>query len=94
MFFYSKSIIVLVTTARPGFLYAWVLLTKVYTNLNLFDEAQQASMKAYKLNQSFNSNQIVLKEILDELSMCFLSNSRNEQHWVEALNLYSTVCAS
>lgn len=80
-----------VTMARPGFLHAWVFLTKIYTKLHLSYEAQQASIKAYKLSQSFASGKATLKYILDRLSLKFLAESSNEEHWQAALDLYKKV---
>lgn len=83
--------VVLVTNSRPGFLHAWVFLTKIYTKLHLYDDAQQASVKAYKLNQSFGSSKILLSEILDRLSLEFLAGSNSEENWQTAVNMYNKV---
>lgn len=92
MFFRLNTLVIfLVTTARPGLLHAWVFLTKIYTKLHLYDDAQQASAKAYKLNQSFGSGKIALKEILDKLSMQFLAESISEENWQTAVDMYFKV---
>lgn len=80
-----------VTTARPGLLHGWTLLTEVYTKLHLFDDAQEASTKAYKLNQSFGSGRKAINEFLDILAVKFLSKSSNEKNWQAAIDLYLNV---
>lgn len=76
---------------RPGLLHAWVLLTKMYVKLCLFDEAQQAFSKGYKLIQSFGSGQTELKEILDQVSLQILAESSKEENWQAAIKGYNEV---
>lgn len=66
-------------------------MTQIYTKLHLSDEAQLASSRAYKLNQSFGSDKTVLKLIIDKLSLQFLAESNNENNWQAAIDLYSKV---
>lgn len=77
----------LVVSVRPGLLHAWVLLTKCYIKMQLFDEALFSATKADKLLNSVNNSNITLRNILDKLRLEVLSRSNDQKKLTQAIQI-------
>lgn len=84
---------VLVVALRPGLLHAWVLLTKCYSEMQLFNEALVSAGKADKLLNSINNSNSALRSILDKLRLEILSRSHNKEQLSEAIQIGEKVSA-
>lgn len=76
-----------VVAVRPGLMHAWVLLTKCYLTLKLFDEALFAAAKADKLLRSINDSNVALRCSLDKLRLEILSRSDEKDNLSEAVEI-------
>lgn len=78
-------------SVRPGLLHAWVLLTRCYLKMQLFDDALVAASKADKLLKSINNSNSILRCILDKLRLEILSRSNDKGKLLEAIQIGENV---
>lgn len=76
-----------VTSLRPGLVYAWILLTDVLIRLNLSHDAVITCNKAVKLLKSL-SNSTRIKGKVDFQQFQLLSLSKDESDWKKCLDIF------
>lgn len=76
---------------RPGLLHAWVLLTKCFTKLQLFDDALVSAAKADKLLNSINNSNVLLRSVLDKVRLEVLCRSDDIDKLNEAVRIGENV---
>ncbi|CAH1156223.1 unnamed protein product [Phaedon cochleariae] len=85
----ARELLVQVCVSRPGLIHAWVYLTRLCVDLQLFEEGLQAYSSAEKLMKSVNNER--LKQILDVLHMKLLSYSTSKEDWLKVIEIYDDI---
>lgn len=84
-------VLFLVTTERPGLIHAWFLLSELYININLIEDANQALSRSEKLLKSMQQPNLALKDKLIMLTLKKIGQSNTSEDWKMSEEIYKVL---
>lgn len=88
---YIEDKLISVTSSRPGLVYAWVLLTQCYLQLQYYIEGIEVAKKTNHLLSSLPSKDATIIQSFESSYIELLSKSSNEEDWKTGLELVKEV---